>query len=78
MKSRKPQEPIIIHQGPPIMKEALTVVETAEAISLGRTTVFRLIREGRIKVVRCGRSIIVPRTEIQAFLQAEAGAAPMC
>lgn len=63
---------------PPIValgdKAAFTVAEAADLISLGQTMTRAVIAEGRLKVVRVGRAILVPRSEIDAFLAREAAA----
>jgi excisionase family DNA binding protein len=38
----------------------LTVEEAAEALSIGRTTAFQLIRSGKLETVRIGRLRRVP------------------
>ncbi|MGH7776551.1 MAG: helix-turn-helix domain-containing protein, partial [Candidatus Dormibacterales bacterium] len=41
-------------------KELLRVEEAADRLSLGRSKVYELIREGRLPVVHIGRSVRVP------------------
>lgn len=55
----------------PIPKLAYTVEEASVALNLGRSLTFTLINEGRLRVVRLGRKILIPVTEIQAFLDRE-------
>ena len=43
----------------------LTVEEAAEALSIGRTTAFQLIRSGRLETVRIGRLRRVPVEALQ-------------
>ena len=57
----------------PIPKLAYTVEEAAAALNLGRSLTFTLINEGRLHAVRLGRKIIIPVTELQAFLDREMG-----
>jgi|GEM_PF-1473236 len=47
---------------------AMTVEEAAEVLRLSRCTVLDLIGEGRLRVVRVGRRIIIPAKAIEAFL----------
>jgi excisionase family DNA binding protein len=61
-----PRPPILIE------KEGYSVLETAHAIGLGRNKTLELIHSGRLRHVRVGRRIIVPRTAVAAFLEAEA------
>ncbi len=51
---------------------AYCIEEAAEVMSLSRTAVFGLLRDGLLKAVRRGRRIIIPKTEIQAYLDAHA------
>jgi excisionase family DNA binding protein len=39
--------------------------------SLGRDTIYQLVREGRIRSVRVGRKILIPRSELEAFIERE-------
>ena len=54
---------------PSHLKIAFSVVEAAEMMSMGVTKVRDLIKDHRLLVVREGRSIVVPLTEMQAFLE---------
>lgn len=47
---------------------ALTVEEAAEVLRLSRCTVLELVGEGRLRVVRVGRRVIVPTRAIEDFL----------
>lgn len=53
--------------------EALPVVmsveQLAETLQVGRNTAYSLVRSGRIKSVRVGRQIRVPRGALEAFLE---------
>jgi len=51
----------------PIKKSLLTVEEFAAAVSLGRTTCFRLVREGQVHSFLVGKRRLVPATEPEAF-----------
>lgn len=48
---------------------AYTVTETAQALGIGRTVAYDLIRRGEIPHVRIGRSIRIPRASLDAWLQ---------
>lgn len=43
--------------------------EVADALGIGRTVVYRLIKEGRIRTLRVGTRIVVPREAILDFLR---------
>ena len=47
----------------------LTLPQTQRATGLGRTTLYQLIREGRLKAVHIGRSIRVPRASLEQFVE---------
>jgi excisionase family DNA binding protein len=63
---------------PPVVplefKAALTVLEAAELMSLGSTSVRVLIKNNLLRGVRVGKAMIIARAEIERFLAAEAGA----
>lgn len=48
------------------------VAEAAELLGLGRNTTYDLVRSGRLRSVRVGRRLVIPRSEIDAFLEREA------
>jgi len=60
----------------PIPKLAYTIEEASEALNMGKSMTFSLINEGRLRVVRLGRKILVPVTECQAFLEREISRTP--
>lgn len=69
-------QPQLITFTAPIPKRALTVPEAAELLSIGLNSMYSLIREGQLKVVRVGakgRGIVVPVAEIDAYLARETG-----
>ena len=48
---------------------ALTLKDTAKAIGFGKTTAYRLIKEGRLKAVKiCGRTLVT-MASIKALLE---------
>ncbi len=57
---------IVSHQtAPPIERQGLRIEEAAHALGCGRTTVFKLIRDGRLRVVKLGTRTVIPRSEIE-------------
>jgi excisionase family DNA binding protein len=50
----------------------LSVWDSAKAVGIGREPLYQLIREGRVKVLRVGNRIRVPRAELEAFIEREA------
>ncbi len=51
-----------------MQREGLRVEEAAQVLGCGRTTVFALIREGRLRAVKLGARTIVPRSEVLRLL----------
>lgn len=49
---------------------ALTVTEAAEALRIGRNTAYNLVRCGKIKSIKVGRQLRVPKTVLKEFLEA--------
>jgi excisionase family DNA binding protein len=47
---------------------ALTPEEAAQAIGIGRTKIYELLANGRIRSVKVGRRLVVPMSAIDAFL----------
>jgi len=61
---------------PPMPRVMLTAEQAAEAIGVGRTTMFALIKSGEIESVRIGHLRRVPFDSIEAYanrLMAEQG-----
>jgi excisionase family DNA binding protein len=50
---------------------AASINETARALSLGRTSVYALIREGRLETVKLGRRTLVKVASIRRLLDAQ-------
>lgn len=46
----------------------LTVVEAATALRIGRSSAYNLVRSGRLRSIRCGKVIRIPREAIFEFL----------
>ena len=52
---------------PTAPRQMLTVEQAAEALGIGRTTMFALIKAGEIETVRIGRLRRVPADQIDAY-----------
>ena len=50
----------------------MSVREAASALGVGRDAAYALVHEGRIRTVRVGRKILVPRIELEHFVEREA------
>lgn len=57
-------------------KLAFTIEEAAKELTISLSMAYKLVREGKLKVVRAGDRLIVPRTSIDSFLSGEAPACP--
>lgn len=51
--------------------EALTVMEAAETLRIGRTMMYHLVNTGQVKHLKIGRKIIIPRKYLQEFVEKE-------
>ena len=51
---------------------AYRIEDAALVMGLSRTAVYLLLKYGLLKAVRRGKRIIIPRTEIQAYLDSHA------
>lgn len=49
---------------------ALTVTEAADALRIGRNTAYNLVRCGKIRSIRVGRQLRVPKAALKEFLEA--------
>lgn len=47
----------------------VSINEAIKFLSVSRTEVWRLIRAGKLKVLKSGRRILVPRRELTRFLE---------
>ena len=48
--------------------EILTVMEAAEITKIGRTMMYRFIKNGEIQHLKIGKKILIPRVYLQNFL----------
>jgi excisionase family DNA binding protein len=51
--------------------ELLTVKQAAAVMAVSRTTVYKLIHDGAIKVVYVGADMRIPTSEIRRFIERE-------
>jgi excisionase family DNA binding protein len=49
----------------------VTVREAAALLGLGRDRAYELVRSGRIRCIQVGRKRLVPRSELEAFVERE-------
>lgn len=59
----------------PVQRQALSLEEAGQAVGVCSKTVSNLIRDGRLRSVRVGTRHLVPVSELQRWLDAEAGLA---
>jgi excisionase family DNA binding protein len=57
----------------PIPRLALNLEQAGQSVDLCGKTIANLIRDGRLRSVRVGTRHLVPITELQCWLDAEAG-----
>jgi len=69
MKRRKFNLPQAEEPPAPGPRASYHVEEAAALLGIGRTFMFALIRDRKIRVVKIGRRTLVPATEITAFLE---------
>jgi excisionase family DNA binding protein len=50
-------------------KPTLSIAEFCAATTLGRTKVYAEIKQGRLKIVKCGRRSLIPVEELKAWLK---------
>lgn len=54
---------------PTMEKLGLTVPEAAALSSLGQTSIYKAIREGRLRIRKYGTRTIITRTDLASFLE---------
>ena len=52
---------------------ALRVEELMPILGIGRNTAYELVRSGRLRSIRVGRQIRIPKAEVLRFLNTHAG-----
>jgi excisionase family DNA binding protein len=55
-------------QNYPLTKAAYGVPEAVAVLSIGRTSLYELIKTGRLKATKCGRRTLFLAPDIAAFL----------
>lgn len=55
-----------------MIRLAFTVDEAARALGLGRSTTYRLVKEGKIPTVRLGGRILVPVHRLSEMVERKA------
>lgn len=59
-----------MNQKSEITPAALRVEQAAQYLSLGRMSIYRLIRERRLRPVKVGAATLIPRAQLDALLGA--------
>jgi len=49
----------------------ISIKETTEALGIGRTTAYQLIRDGRLEVIKLGRRTLVKADSLRRLVDAE-------
>jgi len=68
MKRKATPQPIYQPPPPEVPRLAYCVEDAAAALSIGRDMVYKLIRAGRLRVVKAGGRTLVPVDAIREFL----------
>lgn len=50
------------------LPDILTPAETAKVLHIGRTTMYRLLKEKQIKSFQIGRKVLIPKKYLQEFI----------
>ena len=48
---------------------AFSIEDTARELSVGRTTIFSLVKSGQLGRVKVGKRTLIPAAEVRAFLE---------
>lgn len=51
---------------------AMTINEACVALSLGRSSIYKLINEGKLKAVKLGRVTRIPASSVRALIEVPA------
>ena len=68
MIERETREVASMNQKSEILPAALRIEAAAKYVSLGRTSIYRLIEEGRLRPVKVGAATLIPRAQLDALL----------
>lgn len=49
--------------------DVLTVMEAAEVLRVGRSTMYKLVGSGEVQCVKIGRKVLIPRKYLQNYLE---------
>jgi len=58
-----------------VLPVSYSIEDAAKALGIGRTFVFQLIKEGKLKAVKLGRRTVIPVKECEALLSRFGGVA---
>jgi excisionase family DNA binding protein len=56
-------------EGPEMADEVMTIPEVADYLKVTRQTIHKLIKSGKLKVFKIGRSTRILRSEVERFIQ---------
>ena len=48
--------------------ELLTITEFCQTVNLGKTSVYKLINEGKVTAVKLGKKTLFPRSSVDEFI----------
>ena len=58
------------HVTPPNLRKAFSIAEAAEAAGVSRSTIKAQIVQGRLRITRLGRRVLIPAGELDRLLAA--------
>lgn len=74
---RELRGPALLHRGGDMQQVdtnriAYSVAESATMLGLGRTKMVQLVAEDRIRHIRVGRRVLIPRSALEEFIERQA------
>lgn len=57
-----------MRQNEEVEPQALSILDTAKSLSIGKTSVYKLIRKGELPLFKIGARSVIRREDINAFL----------
>lgn len=49
--------------------DVLTVMEAAEVLRVGRSTMYKLVESGEVQHIKIGRKVLIPRKYLQNYIE---------
>jgi putative molybdopterin biosynthesis protein len=65
-----------LRQNEEVEPQALSILDTAKSLSIGKTSVYNLIKKGKLPLFKIGARSVIRREDIDAFLAGGCEVAP--